>query len=329
MSTKEATKAKSSAATMDEAYRAAHHDAILIDHPGLNLLRFTGETRLDLINRMSTQKVVNLISGQGAATILTSDIGRIIDRILLYAFSDDVHCLTGEHNGENIARYLMRFVFFMDDFQIEDLSERTAVFGVYGKRSKERLAAYFDKDLDLPIHYWTETRINDLTVTIHRTDPITGDSYFIMGDSAERDVLQQSLLDAELTPVDEEAFEYLRIEGGRPRLGRELTQDYIPLEAGLWDDVSFNKGCYTGQEIIARMESRGRLAKKLALIQLESPVEPGTKITSKGKSVGTITSAADGPAGVRALGYVKTSALDEGSSFRAGPVPIIDIRPSF
>ena len=69
-----------------------------------------------------------------------------------------------------------------------------------------------------------------------------------------------------------------------------MTLDYIPLEAGLWDDVSFHKGCYTGQEIIARMESRGKLAKRLTRLRPASPVAAGAEIVANGRPGGTILS---------------------------------------
>ena len=116
--------------TLEEAVNAAATNAIVVDRSNLGILKFTGKSRLDLIHRMSTQAVTNLTSGQGAATVLTSDIARIIDRIILYASSEAVYCLTGENNGDFIARYLMRFVFFNDDFHIQDLSKETAIFGV-------------------------------------------------------------------------------------------------------------------------------------------------------------------------------------------------------
>ena len=103
---------------------------------------------------------------------------------------------------------------------------------------------------------------------------------------------------------------------------RELTLDYIPLEAGLWDDVSFNKGCYTGQEIIARLESRGRLAKRLVRLTAGEPLAAGSALVAGGKSAGTITSAADGPQGVQALAYVKTAILEQGGTLSAGDITV-------
>jgi aminomethyltransferase len=130
------------------------------------------------------------------------------------------------------------------------------------------------------------------------------------------------LLNQGLVVADEAAFDYLRIEAGLPRYGRELTLDYIPLEANLWADVSFSKGCYIGQEIIARMESRGKLAKRLVKLRPSAPITAGAAITADGKTVGTITSVAEGWGGFVALGYVKTAVLDAGSDLFAAETPV-------
>jgi aminomethyltransferase len=306
--------------SLQEAYEAAHDGAIVVDRSGLGVLKITGETRLDLINRMSTQAVNELQSGEGTATILTTDIGRMIDRLLLYTSSDTVYALTGAGNAVNIGRYLLGFVFYNDDFQLDDLTAETAILGVYGSEAPERLRPLFGEAVDIPLHHWRQLQSGDVTVYLHRTDPIAGHGYFVMCDSSDKDTVWQQLVDAGITPAAEEAFQYLRIEAGLPLFGHEISQDYIPLEAGLWDDVSFNKGCYTGQEIIARMESRGRLARKLVQFEADGPVEAGQDVQVDGRSAGSITSAANGPAGVLAMGYVKTRGLDEAEDvrFRAG-----------
>ena len=77
-------------------YEAAHQSAILVDRSDMGMLKINGDTRLDLIHRMSTQDVKNLQSGEGAATILTTDVGRMIDRLILYVAGDVVYALTGD-----------------------------------------------------------------------------------------------------------------------------------------------------------------------------------------------------------------------------------------
>ncbi|MFQ5399707.1 MAG: YgfZ/GcvT domain-containing protein [Anaerolineae bacterium] len=301
-------------------YEAAHHAAVLVDRSELGMLKVTGETRLDLIHRMSTQAVADLASGQGAATILTTDIGRIIDRLILYVAEKAVYVVTGENNADAIARYLMRFVFFQDDFHMQDISAETAVLAVYGPQAEARLTAAGLPAGELPLHHWRQAEVAGVTAYVHRTDPIAGDGYFVTCEAADREVVWQQLLGAGLVPADEAMFELLRIEAGLPRFGRELTGDYIPLEANLWDDVSFTKGCYIGQEIIARMESRGRLAKKLVRLRLDAPVDAGVEITAGGRRVGVITSAAVGPNGPVALGYVKTAVLHGRAALTAGEI---------
>ena len=302
-------------------YQAAHETAVFTPRP-LGILKIQGETRLDLIDRMSTQRVKNLQSGEGAATILTTDIGRIIDRLLMYATSDTAYAVTSENNSDPIARYLMRFVFFNDDFHMQDVSAETAVFHVYGPQAQTKLAGIGFPEVDLPLHHWRQADINGTTLYLHRTDPIAGDGYFIMCQQADADAARQLLTTSGIIEADAATFEALRIESGTPLYGAEMTRDYIPLETNLWDDVSFNKGCYIGQEIIARMESRGKLAKKLVSLKLANPVEPGSELTANGKSAGTVTSVAELPSGTVGLGYVKTAVLESESELMVGETAV-------
>jgi folate-binding protein YgfZ len=311
---------KMKTAQIDPAvYEAAHQSAIFVDRSDLGMLKISGENRLDLIHRMSTQDIKNLRPGEGAATILTTDIGRMIDRLILYAASESVYALTGENHGDAIARYLMRFVFFNDDFQLQDISSETTIIGVYGPRAEHMLGEKFGSpDTAIPLHHWREAKIGNITAYLHKTDPINGSGYFVMCEAVEGENLREILLTTGILKANEAAFDLLRIEAGLPRFGHEITTDYIPLEAGLWDDVSFTKGCYTGQEIIARMESRGQLAKQLVRLASNSALAEGEIINASGKQVGSITSAAGIGGGTLALGYVKSSTLGDNSPLSAG-----------
>jgi tRNA-modifying protein YgfZ len=303
-------------------YNLAHQEAILVDRSELGMLYITGESRLDLLHRMSTQAVKGLQSGQGAATVLTSDIARIIDRLILYAGSQSVYALTGEGNADAVARYLMRFVFFNDDFHMKDISGETAVLAIYGPQAAAKLTEAGFSDVDLPLHHWREEKLDGASLYLHRADPVCGDGYFITCNLADKEAALARLTAANLPLAAPDQFEMLRVESGLPRFGRELTRDYIPLEANLWDDVSFTKGCYIGQEIIARMESRGRLAKKLVRLTADQPLTIGATITANGKTGGAVTSAAVTPHAAVALGYVKTAALTAESQLNVDGIPV-------
>ena len=125
-------------------------------------------------------------------------------------------------------------------------------------------------------------------------------------------VIGATLAPPNLEPVDRAEFERLRILNRVPAMGAELTEDTIPAEAGIVDvSVSFTKGCYTGQELVARVDSRGNnTPKRLALISGPGAASVGEELTIDGAVVATLTSVADDPDGFVALGYVKRSAFD-------------------
>ena len=111
-----------------------------------------------------------------------------------------------------------------------------------------------------------------------------------------------------------------------PESAHELTEDYIPLEAGLWDSVSFSKGCYIGQEIIARMESRNKLAKTLVVLHFDqpgAPLELGLSVTNAShESVGTLTSIAPTTEGsITALAFVKPDYAEPDTQLHAAGNP--------
>jgi folate-binding protein YgfZ len=107
--------------------------------------------------------------------------------------------------------------------------------------------------------------------------------------------------------ASEEEFERWRIEARIPRWGRELDERVLPAEAGLEEThISFSKGCYPGQEPIARQHYRGKVNRRLRVLDVDGDVEPGDELTAEGKTVGRITSAVDGVA----LAYVRVEVPD-------------------
>ncbi len=123
------------------------------------------------------------------------------------------------------------------------------------------------------------------------------------GDFAEA----EELIDADVEPtVDADALERARIEAGVPAWGKELDEKVLPAEAGLdATHISFSKGCYPGQEPIARLHYRGHVNRKLRVLEVES-AHPGDEVVHEGKIVGRVTSAVPG----LALGYVRVEVPD-------------------
>jgi aminomethyltransferase len=135
--------------------------------------------------------------------------------------------------------------------------------------------------------------------------------------------LAAALADAGAAALDADTLDVLRVEAGHGAFGRELSAEYIPLETNLWDAISFNKGCYIGQEIIARMESRGRLAKQLRGLRLPEGLPGGLALPAKlaigDKEAGDLTSLAESPRhGLIGLAYVRSAHAEPGTALEVG-----------
>ncbi len=220
------------------------------------------------------------------------------------------------HDG--VLKILERFT-LAGDFRVKDISVETAQFTVQGKKADEVVRSLMGDDVpDLPKHgaikiSWKGVEITTLRAS-HTAAP--GFDLIVPADSANE--LWRALIDAHATPVGAEVFEVLRIEAGIPRHGVDMDETNVVTETNLDDAVSYTKGCYIGQEIIARIKYRGHVARKLVGLSFDGKarVEPGGLIrSSDDKDIGRITSTAYSPQLRRtiALGYVKYDYLASGT----------------
>ena len=301
---------------------AALHTAIVLDrsHEGRVLLK--GADRLSLVNRMSTNDVHALPPKSGAPTIFTNPNARILFRAICCQATDEALLITEAGQGATLAQYLRRKTFYGDRVRIEDIGARTAQFALHGPLANAVLASLQPDLVDLPPFASATLSLADYAVTvIHRT-PITGGHWALLCSITDAPALFRHLLEMGAThgliPAGSLTYNSLRIRAGRPA-GLELSSDYLPLEVGLWDEVSFNKGCYTGQEILARMESRGRLAKILVKVSMSAFVQAPAPVYADSKLLGTLTSsvhAAD--AKIYALAVIKLQKAEPGTGLTVG-----------
>lgn len=293
-----------------EAYHATATNAGYLDRSSAGCVEVTGRDRLALIHRLSTNAVTNLPPGQGQITVFTTNIGRIIDLVTVLAIDDDTSwVITSGHRGSEIASYLSKNKFFNDQFAVQELTNMVSQMRVYGPQSTALLERLTGTPLgEVPVWNHIPATLADCPVRLVRTRPIRGAGWALFADVAAADSLIEAIDEAGAALLDKATFNVLRVESGYPNVA-ELNTEYIPLEANLWDAVSFNKGCYVGQEIIARMESRGRLAKKLMGLKLSGQVQPPADLQSQGKNGGSLTSVVYSPALEQylGLGYVRTA----------------------
>lgn len=286
----------------------AEQDSLVVKHqsPGILLLR--GETALDLINRMSTNDLEHLSIGNFTPTVLTNPHARIIDLIWVSLTERGLLVLTSPKKDEDVRSWLKAHIFFQDDVQFAEWPSGWTSWGIYGQKAQQRLEILFPE-----------------IGPISTTNPYSADDAFLWSTDEPVNGIRM-LLDKEksqqaLDLWDENsseeaailAYELLRVQEGIPASPSEINEEYIPLEIGLWNAVSFSKGCYTGQEIIARMESRGRVARQLSEVHLEDFAPQGSKLRQGSRSIGELTSIAYSPrSGWVGLAVVRSQTIDSG-----------------
>lgn len=303
-----------------ELYTATLSAAVRFDDSARGRVRLTGRDRAELLQRLTTNDIVGLTPGAGARTVLVNHNARILDLLTVYHLPEHLLVTTNPSQGGALTRFLQSKIFFKDQVAVEDLSAETVQIQLYGPRAAALLRELTAVDpAAWPLHHIQAATIGGVHVWLARTLPLGGDGFAVLAQQADAAVVQGAL--AATPELDAPTFDVLRIEQGYAAPRRELSTDYIPLETGLADAVSFSKGCYVGQEIIARMESRNRLAKRLMGLRLEQPVVPGGQLRAADKEAGALTSVAVSPRfGPIGLAYVRTAAATPGTELLAGDV---------
>ena len=288
-------------------YQAAQDAAILLDRSHEARLSLTGESALTLIHRISTNAIEHLAFDNGVPTIFTNPNGRILDRVAVFRRDRDALLLGEPGRSQPLGHYLQRNIFFGDDVQITDLSATTHAFDLHGPSSGNLIAKIASAASSPAEMQGRQVEIDGVAVYVVRRKPICDQRWTIIVPADGAAAVWSAISAAGAQPAGSLVYNMLRIRAGLPSVGRELSEKFIPLEVGLWDEVSFTKGCYTGQEIIARMESRQRLAKMLVRLYLSAEVKAPSDLYHDGRAVGQLTSSATAPDGtILALGVIKT-----------------------
>ncbi len=300
-------------------YRAALADAILLDRSHEARVFLQGESRFELVNRMSTNDVSGMSLYEGRPTVFTSATARILFRAMCVNLPAGLLLIGEPGQSQALAELLRRNIFYGDNVEASDQRPTTAQFALHGPKADSiirRLGAELPPSADYSAY-------EIALATVARRKSIAGPHWAIICPATSAAAVYRQLLESgqsfELQPAGSLTYNLLRIRKGRPA-GLELSADYIPLEIGLWDEVSFDKGCYTGQEIIARMESRQRLAKVMVKLNMTQLVEAPALVYAEGKACGKLSSSVAGPDGeIFALAVIKTLSAKPGTVLEVGP----------
>jgi len=300
-------------------YWAARRGAVVIDRSHEGRLRAVGRDRIDLLHRMSTNDLDGLAVGEARPTVLTTALARIVDVLWVLNRGETALCLTSAGTSASVRKWLSGYIFYSDKVKFEEASSELSQVGIYGPRAGAAADALLAGAEALAENRFVE----QAGLIVLRGRPLAGDGFTVIAPRDRLEGVWNQAVEAGAAPAGEAAYQLLRLAAGEPYVGREIAEEYIPLEANLWGAVSFSKGCYIGQEIIARMESRGKLARRLVGIKLEAPAAEGSEIRAGEAQtvVGRVTTAGALPdAGPAALGFVKSAHAEPGTVVRVGEV---------
>lgn len=305
---------------IEDEYAGARGFAVIMERPYFGHLRVTGADHVDLLHRLTTNELRPLQPGEGQINIFANEKGRIIDRVMLWKFPDSMRLITSPGNSERVATWIDKYV-FIEDVKIENLTPALTTLTVFGPKSPQILKAFFNHEFN---QHHQEIDWSGHRLLVSRTDELQAPGFDLIVETDLAPKLWDELLAAgkpfDLQPMGEAAYEVLRIEAGWPIYGKDFDDQINPHEAGLLPYINFNKGCYIGQEVIARLDTYDKVQKHLTGVILEGNLlpKPQDLIFVDDQEVGYLTSVCYS-FGLRkniALGYVRTKFANEGAEVK-------------
>ena len=269
------------------AYTAAREAAAVADAPGWGWLRLSGRDRLDLLHRLSTNAVKTLAAGQGAVTVLTSPVGRVMAVVTVYAGENEAYLRVMPAQAGGVTRYLNSMIFWQDQVEIANLTDQIRPDRAVRAASAGRVRAGRSgagrhggprrrPRVRLAVCHHCRARPSPC----YRGGPLEPAAWIVVAPAAECAAVRTAF--DNLPALDASTVEVLRDRSRVAFWGRELNDEVTPLETGLLPAVSFNKGCYTGQEVIARQTNYDKVTRNL--VGLEFAAEDAVSLAQSGSA---------------------------------------------
>lgn len=291
------------------------------DRSWMPALELTGEDRARFLNGLITCDVKTPSSGQGCYGFLTDAKGKILADAAVQVEDERLLVELPPGQAEAIAEHLSKYV-IADRVEIRPVIDELGL-AVVGPAARRRLEALVGEQ-ELPEHDWEHRSVEllgrSVRVTLH---PRLGAAGFLVrttvADAADLfEGLVRHGVSGELRAIGYLAMEMARVEEGIPLFGVDLGSDTLPQETGLVDAVSYTKGCYLGQEVVARIHYRGHVNRHLRGVALEGDSLPpgGAAVSFEGERVGTLTTPVRSPelGQVIGLALIHRKASDPGTA---------------
>jgi len=333
-------------------YRALRQSAGLFRPPSAAQVEIRGKDAAAFLNRLSTNKLDQIRPGEGCETFLADSNGRILHHVFVFAGPESLVLHTAAGLGPSLIVHLDHY-WIREDLTFHDRSSEWGQLVLAGPmaagiieqltgspvshRERVRVRAGSSPPTPLPegegsyLANWN-MQWNGLSLMVRRFQERGFQSFHLVGVAAGMEPLWRALRQLGAIACGVRALEVIRIEEGFPVIGLDITEKNLPQEVGRnAKAISFTKGCYLGQEIVARIDSRGAVSKLLCGLRFQSAEVPpsGGELTHEGQPAGQVTSAAYSPgfqASV-ALGYIRRPWHEPGVVLDSawGPATVVEL----
>ncbi len=292
-----------------EQYSTLSYGAGFVDVSDRTQVRMTGADRVKFLHGFCTNDIKRLPAGSGCEAFLTNVKGRVVGHVFVFCGDQDLILETSPGQAEAIIRHLDRYV-IREDVQFDDLQARVAELFVAGPRSDAVLAGLTGADAPAEMLTHQTGDMSGIPISVRRVPLAAVPAFFVSYPAERHTEIQQRLGQAGVRSCGAEVFEVVRVEAGFPWYGRDINEDCLPQEVNRdAQAISFTKGCYLGQETVARIDALGHVNRKLAGVRWHGSemLQPGQELTVAGQAIGRVTSAVWSPRAraVLALAYLR------------------------
>lgn len=300
-----------------DQYSALRETVGWVDSSDRARIEISGQDRVTFLNGFCTNDVKRLSPGQGCEAFITNVKGKTVGHVLVFCMADRFVLDSSPGQAETLVNHLDRYV-IREDVVLTDVSTLSASVLIGGKDAAATIERMTGVSAEAYLEH-RECEIGGIMATLHRTD-ILGDTTMLLAFDAEhRSTVAATLTAAGITQCGADIAEIRRVESGFPRFGKDITDDNLPQEVARDDRaISFTKGCYLGQETVARLDALGHVNRMLVAVKLIGNDIPshGTELVADGKTVGHVTSAIWSPvlSAPLALAYVRHAWTSVGAS---------------
>ena len=285
--------------------------------PSRTQIEISGADRLTFLHNYCTADIKRLQPGRGTEAFITSVKGKVLGHGFVYCGEESLVFETVEGQAEKLLAHLDRYT-LADDVELKDVSDGWVFHFVGGPKAASILQDVTGDTVPENQFAFTTSFVGDVECAYARGGAISPAGFTMCCGEDDREEFAARLADAGFVAAPPETLKVLRVEGGMPFFAVDITEDNLPQEANRNDQaISFTKGCYLGQETVARLDALGHVNKLLVGVKFNGEAVPqaGLELTVGEKAVGKVTSAVYSPAlkSPLAMAYVRTDDSEKGT----------------